>query len=232
MASNMAARRAAKANRRKAVLANKRRAELESGSLAGQVAVATNAPIRDCLISDGWSETGMATLVLTRGVTAGHVALAMFLLDTYCLGIKDVVFRHLDGDELATFLDMAEGSARLSPIDPTLARRLLRDLAAWATSNGFSPHRDFAAVERLFGTVSADSCTTKFEFGREGKPFYVAGPLDTPAQIRQRFAQVSKSIGGTGAFELIPLVAEFATGEVVEGEVLAEDPTGVSALSG
>jgi hypothetical protein len=37
------------------------------------------------------------------------------------------------------------------------ARKLLRGLAAWSQSIGFAPHRDFAAVEPIFGDVNADA---------------------------------------------------------------------------
>jgi hypothetical protein len=203
MASNLAARRAAKANRRKAVVAGKRKVELMSGSLAAQVSVAASQPIRACLINDGWMETGMGTLFLTRGISNSRLGFGMFLLDTYCLGIKDVVFKSMDADQWAAFLDASEYAMPLSPIDPGFGRKLLRDLAAWSASIGFPPHRDFATVERLFGTVSADTCTTEFQFSREGKPFYIQGPSDTPAQARQRLAQVSRATHGTGNFLLV-----------------------------
>ena len=203
MASNLAARRAAKANRRKAVVAGKRKVELMSGSLAAQVSAAASQPIRACLISEGWMETGMGSLFLARGVSNSGPAFGMFLLDTYCLGIKDVAFRSMSAHQWAAFLDASEYAMPLSPIDPAFSRKLLRDLAAWSASMGFAPHPDFATVERLSGTVSADTCTTEFQFGREGRPFYIQGPSDTPAQARQRLAQVSRATGGSGKFLLV-----------------------------
>ncbi len=186
MASNIAARRAAKANRRKAVLADRRKVELQAGTLGARVHEAARAPLRDCLISDGWEESGMATLVLTRGVSTSHLVMGSFLLDTFCLGIKDVLFRAIDGDEFNALHDAMDGAAPLSPVDPAYARKLLRDLAAWATSVGFSPHRDFTTVERLFGSVNAEECREKFRFGRDGKPVYMPGPSGSPRQILRR----------------------------------------------
>jgi hypothetical protein len=60
MASNIAARRAAKAICRKAVLADRRKGELRTGSLAGEVIQAASTPLRHCMISDGWEQSGMA----------------------------------------------------------------------------------------------------------------------------------------------------------------------------
>ena len=69
---------------------------------------------------------------------------------------------------------------RLNPIEPGYARKLLRDLAGWAQTIGFAPARDFAAVELLFGNVRAETCDTAFQFGREGKPLYIADLSEAP----------------------------------------------------
>jgi hypothetical protein len=195
MASNIVARRAAKANRRKAVLADRRKFERQAGTLGARVSQAASTPLRDCLISDGWAESGMATLTLTRGVGSGHLVMGSFLLDTFCLGIKDVLFRSIDGDEFNTLRDAMDRAAPLSPVAPAYGRKLLRDLAAWATSIGFPPHRDFATVERLFGTVNADECTAEFRFGRDGRPVYMSGPSEPPRQVRRRLEQFEERFG-------------------------------------
>jgi hypothetical protein len=68
--------------------------------------------------------------------------------------------------------------------------KLLRELAAWSQSIGFAPHRDFVAVERIFGDVSADAS--------DGKHVYLPGPTDTAPLIRRRIEQLRKSLGGDG----------------------------------
>lgn len=81
----------------------------------------------------------------------------------------------------------------------------MREAAAWAATLGFVPHRDFAAAERLFGNVNADASGATFTFGREGKPFYMTGPNDTPARSRQRLAQLTKTVGA-GNFDFMTVV--------------------------
>jgi hypothetical protein len=41
----------------------------------------------------------------------------------------------------------------MARVEPSMARKLLRDVVAWSRSIGFAPHRDFAVVERL-STIS------------------------------------------------------------------------------
>ena len=93
---------------------------------------------------------------------------------------------------------MVAQKRRAVSVDPSYARKLLRDLAAWSLSIGFAPHRDFAAVERLFGDVSADASDAVFRFGRDGKPVYIPGPNDTAHLIQRRIEQLRKYLGDNG----------------------------------
>jgi hypothetical protein len=183
MATNMAAKRAKKAQRRKQVVAQKRQLAASESGLASRAIRAATMPIQHCLLSESIFECGMGTLIVARGLSASHVTLSMFLLDTYCLGIKDVLLRSMAGAEFDMFLAKAGMASPLGPVDPSYARKLLRELAAWAQSLGFSPHRDFAAAEQIFGDVSADAGGATFQFGREGRPIYISGPSDTPSRM-------------------------------------------------
>jgi len=196
--ANIALRRARKAQRRKQVVAGKRQAEAFEASLAGQVGRAAEVPIQHCLLTESLFESGLGTLVLARGRTPHYVALSTFLIDTFCLGIKDVMFRPVEAEEFATYVEIMGAAAPLVPVEPGYARRLLRELAAWAQSIGFPPHRDFTVVERTFGTVDAGACDVAFRFGRDGKPFYVPGPTESPSLIRRRLKQLQKGLGEDG----------------------------------
>jgi hypothetical protein len=83
-------------------------------------------------------------------------------------------------------------------VDPGHARKLLRDLAAWSQSISFAPQRDFAAVERIFGDVSADPSGAVFRFGRDGKLVYIPGPNDTAPLVRRRIEHLQKYLGDDG----------------------------------
>jgi hypothetical protein len=99
--------------------------------------------------------------------------------------------------------DAMHGGSPLVSAGPSYARKLLRDLAAWSQSIGFAPHRDFAAVERMFGDVSADASDAVFRFGRDGKPVYIPGPNETAPLIRRRVEQLQKHLGDDGfGFEI------------------------------
>jgi hypothetical protein len=198
MATNMAQKRAKKAQRRKQVVAQKRRAEMVEASLPARVLRAAQAPIQHCLLTESVFDAGMGTLVLVRGITHHHVTLSSFLVDTFCLGIKDVMFQSVEGEVLEMYVEAASMAAPMVSVDPSYARKLLRELAAWSQSIGFTPHREFAAVERMFGDVSADASDAVFRFGRDGKPVYIPGPSDSAFLIRRRIEQLQKHLGDDG----------------------------------
>jgi len=198
MATNMALKRARKAQRRKQVVAQKRRAEASEASLPARVLRAAHAPIQHCFLTESVFDIGMGTLVLARGATPHQIALSSFLIDVFCLGIKDVMFESVEREVFEMYMDATDARSPVVSVDPSYARKLLRDLAAWSQSIGFAPHRDFAAVERMFGDVSADASDAMFRFGRDGKPVYIPGPNDTVPLIQRRIEQLQKYLGDDG----------------------------------
>src|SRR5258708_1377686 len=198
MATNMALKRGRKAQKRKQVVAQKRGAEALEAGLPARVLRAAHAPIQHCLLTESVFEIGMGTLVLARGATPHHLAFSTFLVDVFCLGIKDVMFESVERDVFEMYMEATEAGSPLVSVDPSYARKLLRDLAAWSQSIGFPTHRDFAAVERMFGDVSADATDALLRFGRDGKPVYIPGPYDSDPLIQRRIQHLQKYLGDDG----------------------------------
>jgi hypothetical protein len=192
---NMAQKRAKKAQRRKLVLAERRRVEVLESSPAGLVHQAVALPIQHCLLGERLFELGTGVMVLTRGSTPRNVVMSAFLVDVFCLGVRNAAVRRLAGDELTSHLENLEDRIPTLPVDPPYARKLLRELTAWAQSIGFPPHRDFATAETLFGDVEAAACDAVFRFGRDGKPLYVPGLQEDPALVYSRLAHLRRTLG-------------------------------------
>jgi hypothetical protein len=201
MATNMALKPGRKAQRRKQVVAQKRRAEILEASLPARVLRAADAPIQHCLLTEAVFEIGMGTLVLARGATPHHLSFSSFLIDVFCLGIKDVMFESVESEIFETYIDATDAGSPIVSVDPSYARKLLRDLAAWSQSIGFAPHRDFAAAEQMFGDVNADASDAVFQFGHDGKPLYIPSPSETAPLIQRRIKQLQKVLGDGFGFE-------------------------------
>jgi len=198
MATNMALKRARKAQRRKQVVAEKRKLGALETSLAGRVRRAAEMPVQHCLLTESLLEVGLGMLVLARGPTSHHVTLSSFLIDVFCLGIKDVTVQSVGAEEFAMYIATMGAAAPMIPVEPSYARKLLRNVAAWAQSLGFPPHRDFTVAERMFGEVSAADCEVDFQFGRDGKPVYMPGPTESSSLIRLRLEHLRRTLGDDG----------------------------------
>ncbi len=148
---------------------------------------------------------GIASVILARGALPYRLTVAFFLIDVYCLGIKDVFLKGPGVEDFVSGAPAMAETAPLTTVEPAYARKLLRDAAAWAASICFKPHRDFIAVEQIFGNVDSDTCETAFRFGQGGKPFYVSGATETRAQIRQRRAHLTARFGEHGFDYVIPI---------------------------
>ncbi len=143
-------RRHQKAIHRKRLLAQRHRLEAAGaiGTLAGNVRRAAAAPLHSCFVQDRLFESGVGMVILTRKTGEDRFAIAGFLVDVYCLGVKDVLFRETDETEMKMFLGTVEASAPLASIDPPYARKLLRDAVAYAQSR-------IGASRRLRGSGAA-----------------------------------------------------------------------------
>jgi hypothetical protein len=126
------------------------------------------APIHRCLLQDGLFERGIGTLLLARGTPSAGFTMATFLLDVFCLGVKDVVFQHVEPSELDDIVEVMAAEVPFTVVEPSYARKLLRDLVAYARLIGLEPAREYKTAELLFGDVAADACDRSHPHDRDG----------------------------------------------------------------
>jgi hypothetical protein len=188
-------RKAEKASRRKLLVTEKRKAEtaLNMGRLDRQIIEAARSPIKACVIAEQIFSDGIGWLVLARRLPSGSVAASFFLVDVWCLGIKEAFFSVLPEWKFDEQLKASSEERPIVDIDPSTARKLLHDAAVYANTLGLSPSEGFAEAESLFGDVPMT--TEKFEFGKDGKPFYVSGPNDSPTRIRRVIDTLVRRVG-------------------------------------
>jgi hypothetical protein len=131
-------------------------------------------------------ESGIGYVVVSRFKGDGRVESGCFLLDVFCLGVKDALFERFDGiseyQEVLRDLFRKEGSIALTP---SAGRKLVESAVAYAGRFGFAPGADYKVACRVFGGILASACEVEFSFGKDGKPFFVQGPSDSPARCEQ-----------------------------------------------
>jgi hypothetical protein len=84
---------------------------------------------------------------------------------------------------------------RMKPVPPERFARLVLDAVEYARRIGFYPHPDFNAARLLLAGIDPSGSVDEFEFGKDGKPFYVQGPNDSNAKAAAIAARV-KAAGG------------------------------------
>jgi hypothetical protein len=195
------------ADRRRAVAARKHAGQLSNSDLARASAVAASSPLARCLIGDGAFETGVAQLVVAREVSSARLALGIFLVDVWCLGVKDSFYRELSPDEMDDFIAHAdEAGTPLVDIEPECARRIVAGAVDYAAGFGFAPQGEYAVAMAMFGDIDGGECGEPYVFGKDGKPNYVQGPNDSPTKVRRIMATLERT-AGAGNYDFL-LVAD------------------------
>ncbi len=187
---------AAKAAKRKAVVAEKLGAQRRELAISRprHVELATS-PLVACTMTQGFETEGAGTLWVARQLTLGRFGVCFFHLDLWCLGVEDAHFEVLEAEDYEYYQQQPENLAS-SPMDLGLARKLVRDAAAYGRRNGFPPPDDFAEMESFFG--DAAPAETRFTFGRNGKPYFVVNPNDPQARVRRTLDYLEQTLGPDG----------------------------------
>lgn len=164
---------------------------------------ARKLPIYECLIQDDWEVTKFTPMVITRQRTNGNLVSGTYIVDLQCLGVKDTHFIYnIDPYSYREHIEqMGVGmNVDFIKIDPNLAFNIIYGAVEFAEDCGFEPHKDFTKVtEYLLDDVGTiDFVEVRFG-GKDGKPFFFAGPFDDSAKI---MATLQKNVGD-GNFDFV-----------------------------
>ncbi len=145
-------------------------------------------PIHECLISNGLSDMGLRTIIMSRRGPQNVVAVSVFIVDTFCLGVKNALFKVQDiYDYKSTFkphLIITHEGQIFEDIDPACARKFIEGATAYAEALEFPPHRDYKNAINIFGDIDGSDCSEEYTYGKDGKPFYINGPHESPGMVR------------------------------------------------
>lgn len=170
-----------------------------------EMEMAIRGPVNECYASDNIFDDGMGSVVVSRLSGAGHIGVGVYLIDAYCLGVKDAFVRLCTYNEFRSLLGDIKQSERQRRVEASYAKKLIEDAVAYARDLGLEPHEDYKYAGRLLAGIDSSACTTGFTFGLDGQPFFIAGPYDTEARVKQIMEALSRK-RGAGEFKfMIPL---------------------------
>ncbi len=130
---------------------------------------AATAPIHDVLVPNTLFELGIGNLIFSRKLPNGNFAVTAFLVDTFCLGVKDAFYAIISSVKYEEYIRarLESGFAgRMQAQPPEYVRKLVEDAVAYARELGFDPHPDYKIARQIFGDVEAAACLVHFKFGR------------------------------------------------------------------
>ncbi len=177
----------------------------KNAGLAERLEAAANCPIlHSCATTDLWDE-GLGWVCLSRELPNGSVAFGVFLVDRYCLGVKNVMVgitsRYNYEQKIVTKM---RSNFRAKDLPPAATRKIVEGAVAYAGALGLPPHPDYHQAQLIFGAIDASESKETLEFGQDGQPFFYAGPHDSPERCRLILKTLEQSCGSEGFHYLIP----------------------------
>ncbi len=138
---------------------------------------ARSLPIYECLINPDWTETGLATITIARKHSNGNITFASYLVDIYCLGVKDSFFSfNVSEVSYQKYKDDVSEELDLIPYDYVLVHNIIYGAIEFAEDYGFLPHRDFNLTKYILEEDNENIEVLEIEFGRDGKPMLITNP--------------------------------------------------------
>ena len=168
-----------------------------------QMRRSVDAPVYECLVPEELFQMGIGSVVFSRELPGGEIAVVVFLLDVFCLGVKNTLVSVVPEDEYQSMLEHIAQNETLASIDPACARKLVEEAEAYAADLGFRPHPDYLVGRMIFGDVDPSTCSMSFTFGKDGKPFYASGPYDTVEKSRRIIDTLTRRCGPDGFHYLV-----------------------------
>jgi hypothetical protein len=180
------------------------------------IAAADTTPVAEhqlvgCWVSPGWQDGltfdprpdwpngepcddgagGMVTILVAREDRRHRVSMCGYLVDTFCLGVKNAVGPRAMSQHLREFVTNYFSAHHAPPVAVPLelVRQLVFGSVDYARNLGFEPHPDFAQAAGYLGSWTGPS---EIGFGRDGKPFYVEGPYDDASAVMRT---LERSVG-------------------------------------
>lgn len=153
----------------------------------------------DAYIEKNWEEMGLAHLMVARIRDGGDTDFAVFLVDLFCLGVKDVIFEPgIMESSLREFIEEQLPEDFRERIHPACARKLIEGAVAYAQTLGFAPHRDFRKARKVLSGLDAALCPRDFTYGRDGRPCYIRGSDDSEERVDRVCAILEARCGADG----------------------------------
>ena len=168
------------------------------------------------------SSSGLDTVIVSRIMPSGKLIVGMYLVDLFCLGVKNTVFRFaMTNEEFNEFIEMVQEQERRDffEIEPKMACNLVFGALDYAEQLGFRPEKDFAITKYILDEDLVDEDIDNIVFGQNGKPMFIQGPYDNAKFI---LAMLEKKVGANN-YNFLMMLDEKQGYELLDGDFNDDD---------
>lgn len=159
-------------------------------------------PVFKCLISDGYEEKNHTLALIIRQQPGGKFTFTYFMLDRYCLGVKDCVCNcNADEETLQKLIDSMATHSSIVEVDQVSFHNIVYASLDYGAENGFKPHKDFSLAEKVLDPDLIDDGIDEVAVGENGQPLFISGPYDNAEKI---LATLDRNVG-KGNYKYITL---------------------------
>ncbi|MDO8899371.1 MAG: hypothetical protein Q7V19_17090 [Bacteroidales bacterium] len=158
---------------------------------------ARSLSVFECIIDNNWNEAGIAQVVVARKHSNGNITAGFYLVDLYCLGVKDstFIFNNTEVEYNAMLNEYFPRKTR-SSISYALAHNIIYAAIEFADSFGFKPEKTFTEVTQYILEEDTDEVELiDVECGYNGKPLFIKGPFDDKIKTNRIINQLEQTAG-------------------------------------
>jgi hypothetical protein len=144
-------------------------------------------------------------IVLVRRQPDGNLVFGNYLVDYYCLGLKDTdsAADVSPGKFRRDYLPKVFRTGPPVELSPAVAHEIIYGGIEYAAQFGFRPHRDFRRSQYVLDPPDRHPRSGEIEFGYKGKPLFIQGPYDDVDAILRKLTRSA----GEGNFDYLVQVA-------------------------
>lgn len=158
-------------------------------------------PVLECWISEEWQDgSGLVQILLARQQPNGKICCGSYLIDQYCLGLKNTFAKtNLSPDRYQELHKEMDNRQKMTQCPIELAHQMIYASIDYAGQFGFQPQSDWTQSQYLLEPRGELEEPYQLTFGKKGKPFFISGPHDNVEQI---IKQLDKT-AGSGNYDVM-----------------------------
>jgi hypothetical protein len=138
--------------------------------------------------------------LLARQQPNKKICCGSYLIDQYCLGVKDTFAKtNLSPDRYQALQEKMDSRQKMTTCPLELAHQMVYAARDYAAQFGFQPQSDWAQSQYVLEPRGELEEPYQLTFGKNGKPFYISGPYDDVEQIIKQLERTA----GPGNYDVV-----------------------------